>query len=158
MANDIFLKIDGIPGESQDAAHKNEIEVISWEFKATQKGSSAIGGGSGAGKVKMDDFLFRMYTGRATPKLMEACATGKHIAEANFSVRKAGGQPFDYIRIKFKDLIISSYQTGGSGEIPVESCSFNFTYMHYDYWEQDAKGKFKHAGTIIYDQKKNKAG
>ncbi|EBR8672703.1 type VI secretion system tube protein Hcp, partial [Salmonella enterica subsp. enterica serovar Heidelberg str. CFSAN001902] len=30
MAYDIFLKIDGIDGESMDDKHKNEIEVLSW--------------------------------------------------------------------------------------------------------------------------------
>ncbi|EAR4994616.1 type VI secretion system tube protein Hcp, partial [Salmonella enterica subsp. enterica serovar Typhimurium] len=29
MAYDIFLKIDGIDGESMDDKHKNEIEVLS---------------------------------------------------------------------------------------------------------------------------------
>jgi type VI secretion system secreted protein Hcp len=28
MAQDIFLKINGIDGESQDSSHKNEIEVL----------------------------------------------------------------------------------------------------------------------------------
>jgi type VI secretion system secreted protein Hcp len=30
MAQDIFLKINGIDGESPDSAHKSEIEVLSW--------------------------------------------------------------------------------------------------------------------------------
>jgi Type VI secretion system effector, Hcp len=29
-AVDIFLKITGVPGESSDKAHKNEIEVLEW--------------------------------------------------------------------------------------------------------------------------------
>ena len=28
---DYFLKIDGIEGESQDATHKGEIDVVSWK-------------------------------------------------------------------------------------------------------------------------------
>lgn len=31
MAQDIFLKLTGLAGESQDASHKDEIEVMSWE-------------------------------------------------------------------------------------------------------------------------------
>lgn len=30
MAQDIFIKINGIEGESLDAAHRGEIEVLSW--------------------------------------------------------------------------------------------------------------------------------
>ncbi len=32
MAQDMFIKIDGIEGESLDASHKNEIEVLSWRW------------------------------------------------------------------------------------------------------------------------------
>ncbi|OSJ50177.1 type VI secretion system tube protein Hcp, partial [Salmonella enterica] len=37
MAYDIFLKIDGIDGESMDDKHKNEIEVLSWKKKKKNK-------------------------------------------------------------------------------------------------------------------------
>jgi type VI protein secretion system component Hcp len=30
MAEKWFLKIDGVEGESTDAAHKGEIDVLSW--------------------------------------------------------------------------------------------------------------------------------
>jgi len=30
MAQDTFIKINGIGGESQDASHLNEIDVIGW--------------------------------------------------------------------------------------------------------------------------------
>ncbi|GHT96060.1 hypothetical protein AGMMS49545_20160 [Betaproteobacteria bacterium] len=35
VAQDIFLKISGIEGESQDATHKGEIEVLGWNWKVT---------------------------------------------------------------------------------------------------------------------------
>ena len=31
-AFDYFLKLDGIPGESTDAKHKGEIDVLSWSW------------------------------------------------------------------------------------------------------------------------------
>ena len=46
-AFDYFLKIDGIQGESTDAKHKDEIEVLSWSWGETQErapgSASAIG-------------------------------------------------------------------------------------------------------------------
>jgi type VI secretion system secreted protein Hcp len=158
MAVDIFLKIKGIDGESKDDKHKDEIEVLSWSWGESQVGSAALGGGMGAGKVSMQDFHFTMYTGKATAKLMQACATGEHIDDATLSVRKAGGEPYDYLKIKFEELLVTSYQTGGSGEVPIESCSFNFTKVHVEYFEQDQRGKVQNAGTFKYDLKKNKAG
>jgi type VI secretion system secreted protein Hcp len=36
-AFDYFLKIDGIPGESTDSKHKDEIDVLSWSWGETQE-------------------------------------------------------------------------------------------------------------------------
>ena len=57
MAERWFLKIDGIPGESTDVNHKDEIDVLSWSWGVTQTGGSG-GGGGGAGKAAFQDFHF----------------------------------------------------------------------------------------------------
>ena len=68
-AVDYFLKIDGIPGESTDSKHKNEIDIESWAWGQTNSGSHAYGGGGGAGKVAMQDFNFTMKVNKASPEL-----------------------------------------------------------------------------------------
>ncbi|EHJ84235.1 putative cytoplasmic protein [Salmonella enterica subsp. enterica serovar Baildon str. R6-199] len=45
MAYDIFLKIDGIDGESMDDKHKNEIEVLSWRWNIHQESTMHAGSG-----------------------------------------------------------------------------------------------------------------
>ena len=45
MANDYFLKIDGIEGESADHKHKGEIDIMSYSMGATQTGTFSMGGG-----------------------------------------------------------------------------------------------------------------
>ena len=115
MAVDYFLKLDGIPGESADDKHKGEIDVESFSWGATQQGSSAFGGGAGAGKVSYQDFHFVMKMSKASPKLLDAVSTGKHIKQATVTVRKAGTKQQEFLTIKFFDLLVSSYQTGGSG-------------------------------------------
>src|SRR5262245_58405937 len=111
--SDFFLKIDGIEGESADHKHKNEIDVRSfrWSEKQSSTHHSARGaGGLGTGKVEMSDISFSIITNRASPKLMLACATGQHIKEATLVCRKAGGDQQEYLKIKFGDLIISSFE------------------------------------------------
>ena len=49
MAVDMFLKMDGIKGESVDDKHKDEIDVLSWSWGMSQSGSAHMGGGAGAG-------------------------------------------------------------------------------------------------------------
>jgi type VI secretion system secreted protein Hcp len=158
MAVDYFLKIDGIKGESQDAKHKGEIDVLSWSWGATNTGSMAHAGGGGAGKVAMQDFHFTMNVNTASPELMQHCASGKHIGNALLTCRKAGGDQQEYMKYKFADLLISSYQTGGSNsaEIPVESISFNFSKIEFEYKEQKPDGSLGGAVVKTWDLKQNK--
>lgn len=142
MAVDYFLKIEGVPGESPKKEHKDEIELQAWSWGEMNSGSAAASGGGGAGKVSMQDFNFTMIINKASPKLFLYCATGKHIPEAVLTCREAGGKQEPYLKIKFTDLIISSYQTGGSqGEIkPSENISFNFARIDFSYAPQKSDG------------------
>lgn len=141
-AVDYFLKIDGIPGESTDSKHKNEIDLMSWSWGETNSGSHGSGGGGGAGKVSMSDFSFTMRINKASPKLFLACATGQHIGSALLTCRKAGKDQQEYLKIKFTDLLISSFQTGGSGGdvVPVDQIAFNFGKIEQTYAPQKSDG------------------
>ena len=118
-AVDYFLKFDGIKGESTDVKHKDEIDVESWSWGETHAGAGPSGGGGGAGKVSMQDFQFVMGLNRASIGLMKACATGQHIKTATLSARKAGKGQQEYLTFKFHDVLVSSFQTGGSEDAVV---------------------------------------
>jgi type VI secretion system secreted protein Hcp len=153
MAADYFLKIDGIDGESHDSKHKDEIDLMSWSFGASQLGTHSAGGGGGAGKVSMQDFHFTMHVNKATPKLFLACATGEHIKKAVLTCRKAGKEQQEFQKVTFTDLLVSSYQTGGSGENPIDSISLNFSKIEFEYKEQKADGTLGGAVKAGYDLK-----
>ncbi|HEV8604624.1 MAG TPA: type VI secretion system tube protein Hcp [Tepidisphaeraceae bacterium] len=157
-AVDYFLKIDGIDGESPDAKHPNEIQIMSWSFGETQAGSHSGGGGGGAGKVVMQDFNFTMHTNKASPKLFLACANGEHIKSAKLTCRKAGKEQQEFLLWTFSDLLVSSYQTGGSegsSVLPVDSISLNFAKVEIGYKPQKADGTLDAENKAGYDLKKN---
>lgn len=159
-AVDYFLKIDGIDGESQDSKHKNEIDLESWSWGATNSGSHAYGGGGGAGKVSMNDFNFTMRANKASPRLLLSCANGAHIKSALLTCRKAGKEQQEYLKVKFSDLLISSFQTGGSsGDIvPVDQISLNFAKIEYEYYPQKQDGTLDAKVPVHWDLKLNKGG
>ena len=160
MAVDYFLKIDGIEGESQDHKHKNEIDLESWSWGETNVGDAAHRGGMGAGKVSMQDFHFVMRINKATPKLMQHCATGQHVKEATLTCRKAGKDQQEYLKVKLSDFIVSSYQTGGSrgdGVVPVDQVSMNFSKIEFEYKEQKPDGTLGGTVKAGYDVKQMKA-
>ena len=155
---DYFLKIDGVDGESHDAKHKNEIEIASFSFGASNSGSFASGGG-GSGKVHMQDFHFTMPLQKASPKLMLACATGQHIKTAALTCRKAGKDQQEYLVINFSDLLVSSFQSGGSSSnvLPADQISFNFSTIEYVYKEQKPDGTLGGTTKAGFDVKANKS-
>jgi type VI secretion system secreted protein Hcp len=158
MAADYFLKIDGIPGESKDSKHKDEIDVQSWSWGESNSGTSAVGGGGGKGKVNMQDFHFTMGINKATPKLFLACAGGDHIKKAVLTIRKAGKEQQEFQIWTFTDILISSYQTGGSsGSDQTEQISFNYTQVEMEYKEQKADGTLGGGVKAGWNVKTNKA-
>jgi type VI secretion system secreted protein Hcp len=158
---DYFLKIDGIQGESQDKTHKNEIEIESWSWGAMQSGTAVRGGGMGAGKVQMQDFHLTMRVNKSSPKLMLACAQGEHVKSAILTCRKAGKEQQEYLKVTFSDLLVSSYQTGGSGGsdiVPVDQIALNFSKVEIEYKEQKADGTLGGAIKAHYDLKAGTGG
>jgi type VI secretion system secreted protein Hcp len=157
---DYFLKLDGIEGESTDHKHKNEIDVMAWSWGASNTGAMSYGGGGGAGKVSMNDFNFTQRVNKASPKLFLNCANGKHIKSAVLTCRKAGGEQVEYLKITMSDVLVSSYQTGGStGDVvPTENVSLNFSKLEFSYAAQDNTGKLGSPVVTNWDLKLNKAG
>ena len=156
---DYFIKFDGIKGESTDAKHKDEVDIESWSWGETNAGSPRAGGGAGAGKVSMQDFHFVMKLNKATPSLMRACATGEHIKVATLTARKAGKGQLEYLTFKFQDVLVSSYQTGGTeqaADLPTDQVSFNFSKIEVEYRQQKPDGTLGPADRFGYDLKGNK--
>src|SRR5438270_10620750 len=99
MAVDMFIKIDDIKGESADAKHKDEIQVLSWSWGMSQSGTTHDGAGGGAGKVNVQDLTFTKYVDSSSPNLIKFCCNGKHFKQGLLTIRKAGEHPLEYLKI-----------------------------------------------------------
>jgi type VI secretion system secreted protein Hcp len=161
MAFDVFLRLDGIQGESLDAQHRNEIDVLSFAFGAARPGHT-IGSGSGAGTGKPDfqDLTFVMRTNKASPTLLQRTADGKHVPSGTLTVRKAGEKQQDYMIIKLSNVLVTSHQTSAStgDDLPVEEVSLRFSKIDYEYKLTDAKGGVGGSFKMSWDLKTNKGG
>jgi type VI secretion system secreted protein Hcp len=156
-ANDYFLKLAGIIGESSDSKHKGEIDVLSFSFGESLTGTHAAGGGGGAGKVQMSDFSFTARTSKASPQLFLHCAQGKHIKQAILTVRKAGQAQQEYIKLKLTDVLISSFAIGSveGDDRPSDTFALNFVKIAFDYFAQKADGSLDSSTYAGWDLKKN---
>jgi len=162
-ATDYFLdmKAEGINGESIDEKHKDCIDVLSYSWGATNTGTAAYDGGTGSGKVNLNDFHFTMKVNKASPKLLLWCAQGKMIKECKFFTRKTVGDDTseDYQIYTFKEVMVTSFQTGAGGggdPIPTESISFNFAKVEYEYKVQNNQNKLENGPKAKLNTKLNK--
>jgi type VI secretion system secreted protein Hcp len=158
MAVDVFLKLGDIKGESKDAKHAGEIDVLSWSWGLSQSGTMASGGGGGAGKAAFQDLSIMHGFDKSSPNLMKACATGEHIKEATLTARKAGKGQQEYIIIKMNDILITSVQPSGSSENPAESFSLQPGKIDIEYKPQKDDGTLDAGLHFKYDIKQNKEG
>lgn len=142
MAIDMFLKLDGIKGESADHKHKDSIDLLSWSWGGHQTGSTHVGSGSGSGKVSFQDLSIHKYIDCGTSPLWKHLADGKHIPKGELIIRKAGGDALEYFVLKLENIIISSASTGGShgDERLTENISLNFGKFKLIYKKQNADG------------------
>jgi type VI secretion system secreted protein Hcp len=159
MASDIFAKIGDIKGESLDSKHKDEIEVLSFSWGVTNTGAKGFGGGGGEGKATFHDLSFVHNIDKASPVLMQACATGTHVKEATITHRKAGKDQHDYLIIKMNDIIITGVTDGeASGQAGSETVSLAFAKIDLEYKPQKADGSLDTGIHFKFDLKANKEG
>jgi type VI secretion system secreted protein Hcp len=160
MAADIFAKIGDIKGESLDAKHKDEVEVLSWSWGVAQSGSISPGPGQAQGKPKFNDFSFTHHMDKASPVLLKACATGAHIKEATITVRKAGKEQHEFLIIKMNDVLITGVGMNNSGAAAatVEDVAMQFAKVDLEYKAQKADGTLDAGIHFKYDIKTNKEG
>lgn len=146
-ASDFLLRLDGIKGESQDAKHKDEIEIQSFSWGATRT-SPATGGRLAASQPCVKDIAFAKHVDKSSPLLFANAATGMHIPTATLTVRKSGGEQQEYLVFKLTDVIVSSYSGGGAtGSVPTDAFSLNFAQVEVSYRAQKEDGSLDAAIT-----------
>jgi type VI secretion system secreted protein Hcp len=160
MAASIFARIGTIKGESRDARHKDEIEVLSWSWGVSQSGTSPHGGGGGAGKASFHDLNLTHHLDKASPLLMRACATGEHIQDATIAFRKAGNGQQEYLVIKMFDVLITgvSTSTSAEGDAAAEGVALAFAKVDLEYKPQKPDGSLDVGIHFTYDLKANREG
>jgi type VI secretion system secreted protein Hcp len=140
MAGDMFLKLEGIDGESIDDAnpsHKNEIDILGWSFGGTNPASFAVGMGGQQSKPTFTEFHITKVADAATVKLLRAMSGGQHIPTGKITCRKAikDSDKLEYLVIDLTDVQVTNVQWSGSGSeqfmhetVSLTAAEFKSTY------------------------------
>jgi len=152
-ASDMFLKLDGVVGESQDAKHKGEIDVLAWSWGESEGTARTRHGVLAAACIQ--DLSLTKFIDSSSPALIMNTMTGQTAPTAVLVVRKAGGAQIEYLRLTMKNVTISSYQTGGSGgeDRLTENVVLHFDSMQGQYQQQKPDGSV--GSPITFDISEN---
>lgn len=114
-ADDVFLKLDGVLGESTDARHKGEIDILSYTQAFTGPfARGAAGTGAAAGKTICGPVTITKYVDVSSPDLILSVANGKHIPKAVFTFRRPGANQLEYYKVMLEDVVITEIEQSES--------------------------------------------
>jgi type VI secretion system secreted protein Hcp len=149
---DMFLKMQGVTGESKDAKLTMSMEISGYSWNAWNDGNFHTATGGGKGRVMVGDLKIHKLVDAATPNLAIFCVTGKHVTSAELTVRRAGGtSAAKHVHIKLEDCLVSSYALSGGGDGQTERFVLNFAKIKMEIFKQSKDGAEQSAGIMTYD-------
>lgn len=125
---DMFLKLDGVDGESLDPAHKGEIQIDGFSLNAVSGRDSFTN--QAAGAVRMSHMTIRAKIDKSTPKLFTKIAKNEKIPSAVLTCRKAGKEQFEYFKVTLSEVLVAKVQAGDleAGGDVIPQCEFDLAY------------------------------
>ncbi len=159
MSCDVYMKIDGIDGDSTDEKHKNWIELLGFSNGLSQMGggSSSAAGAHSGGKIDISEFNVTFTMCSASPTIAKFICLGKHVPKIEIELCRATGDKQVFMKYTLQDAFFTSYQqSGGTGSLPTESLGIRFGQIHWVYTPTDVKGKALAAKKAGWSTEENK--
>jgi len=145
---DMFLYIEGLPGESTDDDHDNWIDVLSYSWGVSQPSAGSMSSGTSRSSERSLhlDFTVTKMLDKTSPKLALYCSNGQHITEAILVIRRADEAGTQIMQYRMTDLVISSvFVNGIAGQEmrPTEEIGLAYTQIEWIYTELNELGMAK---------------
>ena len=159
--NKYFLQLSGIAGESTDDRHKGQIEILAWSWGVKNTSNPIAGGGGGSSKPTPLDFIFISRLSIASPPIMLAAATSRHIPFALLSVVHPGSKSATtFMTLRLDDVLVNSYQqsSGDTDGFPVDVVHLGYSRITYTDHPQRADGTLGSPIVSAFDFRSGKAG
>ncbi|KVP80099.1 Hcp family type VI secretion system effector [Burkholderia ubonensis] len=141
----MFMKVDGVTGESADAQHKGWTDIQTFSWGASQPGAMASGSGGNAGKASFNDLVVVAYMDKGAPAIIKNCASGKHLPSVEISACKTGGTQVEFMRVTLQEVLVTSAQVAGvdPGDVAdrlLMHYGFQAAKVKKQYWQQNDNG------------------
>ncbi len=143
MADNIFLNISSIPGQTQQTNFTNQIECLSYSHGVSiQVTGDTTNSERTSGRPNHQDFHLTKYVDKATPLLNQNCCMGQNLGATTITVgRNDTGAFLPILIYTLQNTVISSVSVGGGGgDKPVETLSLNYSAIQWQYTVQKEAG------------------
>ena len=138
QATGSYLKIEGIAGESLDAAHAGWIDVQSFRWATARGGAASARTVARQVQSTISSMVVTKRLDKASPALQKASVEGQHFKTVVLEfVSQTKGE---YYQITMSDVIVSGVRLSGAGDVPAESVTLNFAKFEAKYGKVDAQG------------------
>jgi type VI secretion system secreted protein Hcp len=127
-----YLAIPGIQGDAAAARRQGQIAVDGWSFGCATASAAHAGSGGGAGRFQFSEATFSGRGGRASPVLLQYCATGRAVPEAVLTQDSTGdenGGPITEVR--FSDVRVTAYTVTGVADARADEFRLSFTRVTF---------------------------
>ena len=155
--SDIYVEIEGIPGEATDDAHKGWIRALSLNHGISQPHSTANAGGGSLGGISRSehqDLVITKYLDKASPKLNLQCCNGKRIGKVKIDICRQVDTKLVYQNYELEGALVRSVSifANGSGgeEKPSEEVALAYEKITMKYTEVDPKSNKAAGDTVSY--------
>jgi type VI secretion system secreted protein Hcp len=126
MAGNVFLHLEGIPGESLDEAtssgggakHTGQIEVKAWSWGTENHIHWDVNQGGQSTKTVVKAIDIEKTVDKASHRLYQACTNGLHIPHATLFARKnaSGEEMMNYLKVHLTDVMVNEIIWEGQGD------------------------------------------
>jgi type VI secretion system secreted protein Hcp len=152
---DVFLQVDDIKGDSNDAKFKGYSEVV-----ALHAGVAAGPAGAcdmNSVNAAADPIVLEKPVDRASPQLARLASNGKHFKKATVNFRAAaGGKPVQFLTYTLEDGRVLSVRQVYRGATLTEVLTLGFARLKYEYVPIKADGSGDAPVLFCYDYAANK--
>jgi len=153
MPIEMFLKLTGIDGESTDAKHKGEIDVLAWSWGLSNQPPAGGGGGGGAGRATIENISINKAVDLASPLLLSFGAQGKRIADGTLTTRRPGKAGNEFLLLKMTNVVVTSVHIAAeqSQNVPSENVTLSFGKIEFTYRSTKPTGGAGAEKTFTWD-------
>ncbi|QHM70638.1 Hcp family type VI secretion system effector [Mixta intestinalis] len=125
----MFLKIDGVTGESEDSAHQGWSDIQNYTWGVNRNGP-------GPGNSRYRNLTVYSQLDQATSATLLLATNGNYIKSITISLCKAGNGMLEFCRITLEHVLILGVNINGSDV----TYDFEGDRVKFQYWKQTVAG------------------